>query len=122
MELDLLRQLRDDGLHAVVDIDRVDVGIGAELETHSECVGAVIAAGAFHIDHLVDTDDLRLQRLRHRRVEHLRRRPRIPGRDFDLGWHDVGELRDRNPRERQEAAQRDDDRDDDREPWPVDEN
>ena len=121
MELDLLRQLRDRRLDAIVDIDRVDVGIGAELEAHRESVCAVISARALHVDHLVDADDLRLQRLRHGRLEHLGGRARVHRRDLDLGRHDIGELRDRNPRERQEAAQRDDDRDDDRKARPVDE-
>jgi hypothetical protein len=121
LELDFLRQLRDDGLHTVVDIDRVDVGIGAKLETDHESVGAVIAVRALHVDHLVDTDDLRLQRLRHCCLEHLRGRAWIPGGDLDLGRHDVGELCDRNPEEGQEPAQRNDDRNNDREPRAVDE-
>jgi hypothetical protein len=118
--LDLLRQLRDDRLHAIVDIDRIDVGIGAEFETYGESVRAVIATRALHVDHLVDTDDLRLQRLRHCCLEDLRGRAWIPGGDLDLRRHDVGELRDRNSGEGQEPTQRDDDRDDDRKPWPVD--
>jgi hypothetical protein len=94
LELDLRRQLRDDRLHAIVDIDRVDVGIGAEFETYGESVRAVIAARALHVDHLVDADDLGLQRLGHRGLEHLRGGARIPRGDLDLGRHDIGELRD----------------------------
>ena len=121
LQLDLLRQLRDDRLHAIVDIDRIDVGIGAEFETYGERIRAVIAARALHVDHLVDADDLGLQRLRHRRLEHLRGRARIPRGDLDLGRHDIGELRDRDPGEGQESPERDDDRDNDREPRSVNE-
>jgi hypothetical protein len=121
LELNLLGQLRERRLHAIVDVDRGDVGIGAKLETYREGVRAVIAARTLHVDHLVDADDLRLKRLRHGRLQHLRGGAWIDRGDLDLGRYDIGELRNRNPGEGQEPAQRDDDRDNDREPWPVDE-
>ena len=44
LQLHLRRQLRQGGLHAVVDVDGVDVGIGAEREADGQRVAAVIAA------------------------------------------------------------------------------
>jgi hypothetical protein len=99
LQLHLLRQLRDRGLHSIIDIDRVDIGIAAEFEANRESVRAVIAARALHVDHLVDTDDLCLQRLGHGCLHHLCRRARVDRGDLDSGRHDIGELRDRNPRE-----------------------
>src|SRR6202011_2526246 len=65
LELHRLRQLRQRRLHAVVDVDRVGIGVRADGEADGEVVTAVIAAGRLHVDHLVDADDLRLERLRH---------------------------------------------------------
>ncbi len=39
-------------------------GIGAEREADGQRIAAVIAAVGLHVDHLVDADDLRLERLR----------------------------------------------------------
>src|SRR6516225_1165335 len=57
-------------LHAVVDIDSVDIGIGAELERTDQRVAAVIAADTLHVDHFVDADDLRFDRLGNCRIDH----------------------------------------------------
>ena len=65
------RQARQRDLDAVVDVDGIDVGIGAELERGGERIAAVVAADALHVDHLVDADDLRLDRLRDRLVHDL---------------------------------------------------
>ena len=73
LPLHLLRQLGERDLHAVVDVDGVDVGIGAELERHQQRIAAVIAADALHVDHLVDADDLRLDRLGDRGLDDQRR-------------------------------------------------
>ena len=74
--LDFLRQLRQRRLHAVVDVDGVDVGVGAEREADGENVAAVVAAGRLHVQHLVDADDLRFQGLGDARFHHGRRRRR----------------------------------------------
>ena len=69
--LHLGRQLRQRGLNAVVDVDGVDVGIGAERERNGERVAAVVAAGRLHVQHLVDADHLRLERLGDAGLHHL---------------------------------------------------
>ena len=102
LELHLLRQLRQRGLHAVVDVDRVDVGIGAEREADGQVVAAVVAAGRLHVDHLVDADDLRLDRLGDGRLDHRGRRAGIDRGDLHLRRHDVGELRDRDAQHREQ--------------------
>ena len=76
LALHVVPAARQRDLHAVVDVDRIDVGIGAELERHGQRIAAVVAAHALHVDHLVDADDLRLDRLRDRGVDDRgRRRP-----------------------------------------------
>ena len=121
LALHLRGQFGRRGLHPVQHVDRVDVGVGAEQERDGQVVGAVVAAERPHVDHLVDADDLRLDRLRDRALDHGRRRARIGRLHRDLRRHDVRELRDRNARQPDQARERDDDRDDDREARPVDE-
>ena len=95
--LELRGQLRERRLDAIIDVDRVDVGIGAKLKTYGEVIAPVIAARALHVDHLVDADDLRLERLRDGSFEHCGGGAGIDRGDLDLGRYDIGELRDRNP-------------------------
>ena len=101
---DLARQLRERRLRPVVDIDRVDVGIGAKGETDGQGVGAVIAAAALHVEHLVDAHDLRLERLGDRRLQDLGGGARINRGYLDLRRDDVGQLRKGNARQRQRAG------------------
>jgi hypothetical protein len=122
LALHFLRQFRQCHLDTVVEIDRVDVGIGAKLERGREGIAAVIAADAFHIHHLVDADGLRLDRLRHGRIDDGGGGTRIGGRDRDLRRHDVGILRDGDDEQRQQPADDGHDRNDDGQARPVDEN
>jgi hypothetical protein len=96
LPLHLLRQARQRDLYPVVDVDRVDVGVGAELERTNERVAAVIAADALHVHHLVDADDLRLDRLRHGRVDHRGIGAWVDCGDRHLRRDDVRILRQRN--------------------------
>jgi hypothetical protein len=121
LELDILRQLGQGNLDAVVDVDGVDVRVGTELEGAGQRVAAVIAAHALHVDHLVDADDLRLDRLCDGRVNDGGIGSRIEGRDRDLGGNDIRVLRNRDRKKRQKTGDRRHDGDDDREPRPVDE-
>ena len=121
LALHLGGQAGESGLHAVVDVDGVDVGVGAKLERDAKAVAAIVGAVRFHVDHAVDADDLRFQRLRDGLLDDGGGGARIAGRDRHLRRHDVGELRQRNPLIRQHPRQRQQDRDDDRQPRPVDE-
>ena len=122
LPLNFRRQLRQRDLHPVVDVDRIDVGIGAELERGGQRIAAVVTARALHVDHLVDADDLRLDRLRDGSVDHGGVGAGIHRRDRDLGRHDIGILRNRHRHIGQRAGDRGDDGDDDREARTVDEN
>ncbi len=121
LALHVRRQLRQRHLDAVVDVDGVDVGIGAELEGRRERVAAVVAARALHVDHLVDADDLRLDDLGDGRFHHRRIGAGIKRGDRDLRRHDIRILRQRDGIEREQAGDRRDDGDDDGKPRTVDE-
>ena len=121
LALHLLRQQRRRELGPVLDIDRVDIRIGAEREGDGQRVAAVGAAGRLVIERIVDAVDLLLDRLGDGRLDGFRIGAGIERRQRDLRRHDVGKLRDRNHRHRDDAGQRDDDRDDEGQPRPVDE-
>jgi hypothetical protein len=59
-------------LDSVVDIHRIDIGIGSKLKADRQIVSAVAPAAALHVDHLVDADHVGFQRLRHGRFEDAR--------------------------------------------------
>jgi hypothetical protein len=71
-------------------------------------------------DHLVDADDLRLDRLGDTCFDDRGSGAGVGGRHLHLRWHDIGELRDRNASQRQQAGDRDDNCDDDCQPRPID--
>ncbi len=121
LPLDFLRKLRQRGLDAIVDVDRVGVRIGAERETDCEPIAAVVGARRLHVQPLIDADDLGLQRLRDGAFDHRRRGAWEIGRHQHLRRDDVGKLGDRHLRHRERAGDRHDDRDDDRQAGPVDE-
>ena len=121
LALHVRRQLRQRHLDPVVDVDGVDVGIGAELERRRERIAAVVAARALHVDHLVDADDLRLDDLGDGRFHDGGVGAGIKRRDRDLRRHDIRILRQRDGVEREQAGDRGDDGDDDGEPRTVDE-
>ena len=120
LRLHLRRQLGERALHAVVDVDGVDVGVGAERERNGQRVAAVIAAGRLHVEHLVDADDLGFERLGDAGFHHVGGGARKIRGDRHLRRHDVGKLRDRDLQQRQRAGDRDDERDDDGQPRAVD--
>src|SRR5262249_47469710 len=99
----------------------IDVRIGAELEGRGERVAAVVAAHALHVDHLVDTDDLRFDRLRNRGVDYRGGGTGKAGGDGDLRRNDIGVLRKWNRVQRQDAGNRGDDRNDNGERGSIDE-
>jgi hypothetical protein len=116
-----IRQLRTGEAGAVLHIDGVDVGIGAESEGDVERVAAVGAARRLIVNRVIDAVDLLLDRLRHRGLDHLGVGAGIVRGQRDLRRHDIGELRDRDRRNGNETRQRDDDGNDDGEARPVDE-
>ncbi len=113
--------MRDRKARAVLHVDGVDVRIGAQREGHGQDVAAVRGAGGLVIERVVDAVDLLLDRLRHRRLDHLGIGAGIGRVERHLRRHDIGELRDRDRRDRNDARKRDHDGDDEREPRSVDE-
>src|SRR6185436_590972 len=73
------------------------------------------------VDHLVDADDFLLDYLAHRRLDDSSRGAGIGCLDLDLRWHDVWKLGQRNARHRQQAGDRHDDCDHDRQARAIDE-
>ena len=120
--LDFIRHLRERHLDPIVDVDRVDVWIGAKLERNKQRITAVVAGDALHVDHLVDADDLRFDHLRNRGIDHLGGGSGIARRHRNLWGNDVGKLRDRNCEKRNQPGNRRHKRNDNGEPRPVDEN
>ena len=119
---DLVRQPRFGQADAILHLDGIEVGIGADRERHRERIAAVAAAGRLHVERFIDADNLRFDRLRDGRLDHFGAGAGVGALHFDLRWHDVGKLRDRNLAERDRAGQRDDNRDDGSEARPGDEN
>ena len=99
------RQLRLGEIDPVLDVDRVDVGIGAEREGDGERVAAVGADGRLHVEHVVDAVDLLLDRLGDRLLDHLGAGPGIAPGHLHLRRHDVGKLGERD-REDRDAGRR----------------
>jgi hypothetical protein len=99
LPLHLLRQARQCNLNAIVDVDRVDIGIGAQLERADQRVTAIVTANALHVDHFVDADDLRFDRLSNRCIDHAGICARISGGDLYLGRDDIGVLREGNDKQ-----------------------
>jgi hypothetical protein len=70
----------------------------------ARAIAAVVSAGGFHVEHVVDADHARLDRLRHRLLDDSAPAPGVVRRDGDLRRHDVGKLRDRESASAHEAA------------------
>ena len=83
--------------------------------------GSVGGAGRLVIERVVDTVDLLLDWLRHGRFDHFGVGARIGGVERHLRRHDLGELRDRDRGDGDDAGKRDDDGDDEGKPRPLDE-
>ena len=121
LALHLLRQAREGGLDAVVDVDGVDVRVGAELERDGQPVAAVVARVGLHVDHSIGAIKNHLERLGDGGLDHGGRCAGVAGGDLNLRGYDVGELRDRDAQHGERAGERHDDRDDDRQARAVDE-
>ena len=116
-----LRQLRDGEARAVLHIDGIDVRIGAQCEGDGQVVAAVGTAGRLIVERIVDAVDLLLDRLRHRRLDDFGIGTGISRGEGYLWRHDVGELRDRNRGNGDDARKRDDNGNNESKPRPLDE-
>src|SRR5262249_57678970 len=89
---------------AVRDVDGVDVRISSQREGHVEGVTAVGAARGLIIQRVVDAVDLLLDRLRHRGLDNFGVSARVERGQRHLRRHDVRELRDRDPGDRDDSG------------------
>ena len=117
----LLGQLGLGQRDPVLDVHRVDVGVGAQGEGDGERVAAVIAARGLHVQHLVRADHLGLDGLGHGLLDHLGAGAGVKRGHLYLRRHDIGKLGHRQGLEPEQPRQGDDGRDDDGEPRTVDE-
>jgi len=83
------------------------VGVGAELEGDGERHQAVGCRLARHVAHAFDAVDLFLDRRGDRLGDHLGVRARVVGPHDDRGRHDIGVFRDRQPAHRDQATEKD---------------
>ncbi len=118
----LLGKLRLGERRAVLHVNGVNVGIGAERERDVERIAAIRAAGRLIIERVVDAVDLLLDWLRDRGLYDFGVCAGIVGRERHLRRYDVGELRNRYNKNSEKPRQRNDDRDDKGEARSIDEN
>src|SRR5262249_38712976 len=121
LTLHLLGKFGKCDLYPIIDVDSIDVRIGAELERHSERVAPIVATHALHVDQLVYADDLRLKGLSDSGIHHGGGGSGVSGCHRHLGWNDVGILGYRNRVEREQARDRGHDRNNDCEARTIDE-
>ena len=107
--------------HAILHQHLRRIEIGAELESDVQRHVAVARALRRHVEHVLDAVDLLLDRRGDGFRDDLRVCAGIIRRDLDRGRRDLGILRDRKRRERDNADERDDDADHAGENRPVDE-
>ncbi len=119
--LHFLRQERGRLLQLVLHLDLRDVRVGALFEGQRDREIARAIAGRCKVAKVVDPLHLLLDDLRRRVLERLRVGARIGRCDRHLGRGDLGELRDRQRPDRQDAGQHQDDRDDPCEDGSIDE-
>ncbi len=121
LDLHFLRKRGQGDRHPVLDEDLRLVGVRADRERDRQSVSAVVGARRLHVDHVLDAVDLLLDR----QGDGIDQRPGagagVARRDLHGRRDDVGILRVRQPEERDEADQHDDQRDHVGEHRPLDE-
>src|SRR5450631_273510 len=91
---DRIRETSLSGVDAVLNVDRGEVGIAAEVEGGDDLAGAIIAAGGGNVLHALGAVDLLLQRRSDGGLDGLGAGSGIESGDTDLGGREVRELRD----------------------------
>ena len=105
----------------VLDLHLVEIDVRADLEVGLQGHGAVVAIDRLHVDHVLGAVDLLLDRSGHRLFHGERVGAGVNGRGLDLGRHDLGKLRDREPEDHHGAGNHKKNGDDHRHNGPVDE-
>ena len=105
----LLGQLGRGQLYAVLQIDLIQVRIGAHRKGDGQLVSPVVGTGGGHIKHLFDAVDLFFNGRGHVVGHHLGVGPRVYSRDSDSWWRDGRILSHRNIEQSDEPGQGDKD-------------
>jgi hypothetical protein len=105
----IIRQARNGEADAVLHQHLGHVEIDALVKRHGQVVRAVVSALARHVHHAFDAVDVLLDRRRHRLRDILGAGPRINGRDRNRRRRDARKLRERQLKNGDRPAQRDND-------------
>ena len=105
----------------VLNLHLVEIDVGADLEVDLQRHRAVVAVDRLHVDHVLRAVDLLLDRSGDRLFDGERVRAGVDRRGLDLGRHDLGKLRDREPEDHHGAGDHKKNGHDHRHDWPVDE-
>ena len=85
------RHAAERGVHAVLHVNRRQIGIAADLERHVDLAKPAVRAGRGHVEHALDAVDHRFERCRDGAFDRLRVRAGIERADRNCRR---GELRD----------------------------
>ena len=121
LELHFLRQRRQGDGHAVLHEDLRQIGIRADGEGDDQSIGAVVGVRRLHVEHVLDAVDLLLDRQGDGIDDGAGAGARVARRDLHGRRHDVGILRARQLKERDEPDEHDDQRKDVGQHRPFDE-
>ena len=107
--------------HAVLHVDGRQVDVAGNVKRHGNLAGAVVAAGGRDVLHSRNAVDGLFQRNRHRGFHRLRVRTDVAAGNHHLRRRQIRELRNRKSRNRDRAAEHDQQRADCREHRPLNE-
>jgi len=107
--------------HPILRVDLVRVDVGVDIEGHRQRHAVVVPACRLHVQHVVHAVHLLLERRGYSRLHRQRVRTRVGSRHDDLRWHNIGKHRHRQDAHGDHVCQHQDDRDDDRDDWSLDE-
>ena len=115
------RQVRTGLRNAILSVDLIDVDVRAYVESNFQVHGPVIRVGRHHVEHVVHTVHLLLDRCGDGLFNRQSVRAGVGGRYVDLGRYDVGKHGDRQFRHRHDASDDGNDSDNDGHDGPIDE-
>ena len=113
--------MRQRQLRAVIHIGGILIRVRSHAEGYIERIGTIIAAGGLHINHAIHAIDLAFQRLANGCFHNFSGSAGEIGGHLHLRRHNIGELRHRDAQQRNQARNRGQDRDDNREARAVNE-
>ena len=107
--------------YAVLDIHLIGIDVGLNAERHSQLHRPIVGVGRLHIEHIVHAVHLLLDRSGDRLLDGDGVRSGVGRGSDDLGWHDLGELGQRQTAHGDETDDDSENGDDHRDDWPINE-